>query len=324
MKILMISLDKNILNKDSLVTKRMVEYGKKDELFIIIPSKEKEAFDLSQTVHVHSTGGNKILQFLSLSKIGKKLIKENKIGLITTQDPFFVGLVGWLLKRKFKIKLEVQLHGNFFDDYYKKQWIRLKVAKFVLKRADMIRVVGERIKKSLLSLGIAEKKVIVRSIQNDEKLIKSFQPKINLQQKYPGYEKIFLILGRLVSVKNISWLIDVFKEVIKQKNYLLLVVGRGDKEISIRRQITNNNLDSNIKLQNWTEDPYGYLKTVNCVLFPSLSEGYGLVPMEAHVVDTPVIMNDVGVANYELKPSNKVKILPINDKDAWIKAILEI
>ncbi|OGH72442.1 MAG: hypothetical protein A2921_04090 [Candidatus Magasanikbacteria bacterium RIFCSPLOWO2_01_FULL_43_20b] len=315
----MISLDKNILNTDSIVARRMVEYGKKDELFIIIPDKEKNIFDLSLTVHVQSTGGYKIQRLFRLIKLGSKIVKEyDGIELITTQDPFFTGLAGWCLKRKFKIKLEVQMHGDFLGDYYKKQWIRLSLAKFIIRRAEVIRVAGERIKKSLVKLGVREDKIFVKPIAVDTEKIKDYLPKIDLHQKYPGYAKIFLVLGRPDPVKNIEWLVEIFKEVTKQKNYLLLIVGGGRDEINIQYPI------SNIQLEPWTTDPISYLKTADCLLFPSLSEGYGLVAMEANAAGCPVIMNDVGVANYELKPSERVKIIPVSDREAWIKAMLDV
>lgn len=326
MRQLMISLDKKILDKNSAVAQRMVEYGKSDELFIIIPSEEKKSFDLSLNVHVQSTcGKNKVMQFLSLSKIGKELIKKNNVQEITVQDPFWTGLVGLLLKWRFGIKLEVQMHGDFFSDYYRKQWLRLCLAKFVLKRADVVRVVGERIKQSLIRQNVAENKIEIRPIFVNVEEIKNYQPKFNLHQKYPGYEKIFLVLGRLDPVKNISWLVGIFGEVLKsRKDLLLLIIGSGNDEPNIRLQVTRYMLQDNVKLEPWTTDPISYLKTADCVLFPSLSEGYGLVPMEAYSAGTPIIMNDVGVANCELKPSEKVKILPINDKEAWINAILSI
>lgn len=325
MKILMLSLDKNILNKDSIVARRMIEYGKENELFIIIPNREKESFDLSSTVHVRATGGNKLWQFCRLKKIGQKLIKENNIEEITTQDPFFIGLVGWRLKRKFKIKLEAQVHGDFFGGYYKNQWFKLCLAKFILKQADTVRVVGERVKQSLLNLGIAQNKIIVKSIQNDPELIKNFSSTINLRKQYSGYEKIFLVLGRLEPVKNIAWLIDLFNEVVKQKqNYLLLIAGSGAEKNKLINQVKEKKLEKNIKFKEWINDPYSYLKTADCVLFPSLSEGCGLVSMEAFMVGTPVIMTDVGVANYELKPDSKVKIVPVGDRNKFIEAILKI
>jgi glycosyltransferase involved in cell wall biosynthesis len=117
-------------------------------------------------------------------------------------------------------------------------------------------------------------------------------------------------------------LVDVFEGVVKQKNHLLLIVGDGVELQKLKAK--SNKLQANVKFETWTNDPISYLKTADCLLFPSRSEGYGLVAMEASAVGTPIIMNSVGVANYELKPSEKVKILPINDKEKWIKAILEI
>jgi len=326
---LMISLDKKILDFNSSVAQRMIDYGKENELFIIIPDVKKNVLDLSPTVHVWSTGGNKLQQFCRLKKIGKKIIQDSRFkiqdSLITTQDPFFIGWVGWYLKKKFGIKLEVQLHGDFFSSYYKKHWFRLCLAKFIIKRADVVRVVGERVKNSIVNLGIKENKIIVRPVAVDVERIKNYQPKIELHQKYPGYDKIFLVLGRLEPVKNIEWLIDVFKVVVEKKNkYLLLIVGSGQEEQNLKLKIVNNKLQNNIKFETWTNDPISYLKTTDCVLFPSLSEGYGLVPTEANLMNTRIIMSDVGVANYELKPGDKVQILPINNKTIWLKAILSV
>lgn len=332
MRQLMISLDKNIINKDSLVARRMIQYGEKKELFIIVPNKEADHFDLSRTVHVQTTGGNKMAQFYQLIQIGKRLIKYNDIKEITTQDPFFTGLAGYFLQwwsnKKFKIALEIQVHGDFFGKipsgkYYYPKWQRM-LALWTLHRADTVRVVGQRIKQSILRLGIAENKIAVKSIQNDPQLIKNFPTVINLHSSYPGYEKIFLVLGRLEPVKNILWLLPIFQEVIKQKNYLLLIVGKGSEESDIRRQIQNLGLEKNVQLQNWTEDPYGYLKSADCILLPSLSEGYGVVPIEAEIIGTKVIMTDVGVANYELKPSERVRIVPVGDAAAFLDAILHI
>jgi glycosyltransferase involved in cell wall biosynthesis len=77
-------------------------------------------------------------------------------------------------------------------------------------------------------------------------------------------------------------------------------------------------------LEKWTDDPFSYVKTADCVLFPSLSEGYGMVAMEAHAAGTPIIMTDVGVANYELPAGPKVIITPLDDRDKFIQAILQL
>jgi len=324
MKQVMLSLDKNILNKDSRVAKRMIEYGKTDELFIVVPDKQAKHFDLSPTVHVRSTGGSKMHQFFRLKKFGRLAIEKGGAECITTQDPFFLGLIGAWLKNKTGKKLEVQLHGDFFSsDYYRtsgrKHWLQYYIGKRVIKKADTLRVVGERIRQSLIHRGVDDSKIEVRPIIVDREKIQKYQPKIDVHQKYPECKKIYLVLGRLEQIKNVSFLIELWKDM--PATHLLLIVGQGSQEAKLKQQAKGA---KNIVFESWTKDPYSYFKIADCLLFPSLSEGYGLVAMEANAAGTPVIMNDVGVGNYELLPSEQVVILPTNDSEAWMQSILEL
>jgi glycosyltransferase involved in cell wall biosynthesis len=320
MQILMLSLDKKILDKDSRVAKRMVRYGKEDELFIVIPNKDNKHFDLSPTVHVRSTGGNKIQQFFRLKKFGMLAINRGGAEFITTQDPFFLGLVGWWIKSKSGKDLVVQLHGDFFgNNYYKhsgfRNLVQYYIGKFVISKADRIRVVGMRVKQSILDMGIKADKIIVKPVVELD-ANSNLEVKTNLKNKYSDFKKIFLVLGRIEPVKNISWLIKLWDEI--SKDYLLLIVGDG----SLRKILESSvGKVENIIFENWTMDNIGYIKSADCVLFPSRSEGYGLVPMEALEAGTRIIMNDVGVANFELQPSDTVKIISLKEKEAWVREI---
>jgi glycosyltransferase involved in cell wall biosynthesis len=327
MKVLMISLDKKILDKDSRVAQRMVEYGKKNDLFILIPYIKKESLDLSKNVHIESTGGNKIQQFFRLKKIGNNILKKEKIDLITTQDPFFTGLIGWLLKKKFKIDLEVQLHGDFFSSYYKKKnLVKYYLGKIIIKKADKLRVVGERIKKSLIKLGVDKNKIEVKRVKSFTEHKDSVSGiYIDLKKDYPEFEKRFIIVGRLEPVKNIEWLIKLFVEVIKEKpKYGLFIIGDGSQKNYLKNLVNELNLKNNIIFTGWIELAIASMSTADALLFPSKSEGYGLVVNEALSINCPVIMNDVGVAGYEVKVSDKVKIISVSNKNAWIEAILNI
>lgn len=333
MKQLMISLDQKILDANSAVSRRMVAYGKENELFILIPAPIKKEFVLSDKVKVWSTGGNKLQQFFRLKKMGKKIIQENNITEISAQDPFFAGLAGLWLKKKTGVKLEIQVHGDFFGScYYRRRGIRdgirFSLGKYIVRYATGVRTVSERVKKSLLTLGIATDKIIVRPVPIDA-VAAARAPSFDLHRMFPGTKKIFIALGRLDPVKNISWLVDRFAEVLKHRRGLvLLIVGDGVERAKLSARVKQLGLEGNIRFEGWSNDPWSYLKTADALLFPSLSESYGLAAMEAHAVGTPVIMNDVGVANYELKPNGKkggpVTILSINDTDGWKQAILVI
>lgn len=318
----MISLDKKILDPTSVVARRMVEYGKNAELYIVIPNAQKTELGLSQTVHVYSSGGNsKVRQFFKACKTARSLVPKFKIDSVTTQDPFFTGLLGLRASHKFKIPLEVQVHGDFFgSDYYRATLfgkIKIRIAKFVLRYADSIRTVGERVKQSLLKIGIEEIKITIKPVA----LNTGFPAEPAIVQK----EKSFVWVGRMEPEKNLPFLIDVFSEVVQQKpDSHLVLVGEGSQKELLEQKVKTLKLENNATFIPWQSSPVSYIKNASALLLPSLTESYGAVVMEASAVGTPIITNDVGVANYELKPSDKVKILPINDKEKWIQAILSI
>ena len=56
-------------------------------------------------------------------KIAKSILKEKKIDVITTQDPFGTALAGYLIKRKYGIPLHIQNHSSFLDN---RLWIKEK------------------------------------------------------------------------------------------------------------------------------------------------------------------------------------------------------
>lgn len=331
MRTVMISLDKSILDMNSRTATRLIAYGEKQPLFIIVPSRLKQTVVLSANVTAYGSGGrNKLAQFWNMYGVAEQIMKKELVTSITAQDPFFTGLLGVWLKQQFRLPLEVQLHGDFYgSDYYKKHgWksrLMHSLGKYILCRADKIRVVGERVKRSVISLNIPEEKIIVRPVPVPAEAIAAYQPKLDLREKYPGYDKIFLALGRLDPVKNLGWLLETFAGIVRQKpNCFLLIVGDGKESGRLEQKVRALGLGSSVRFEPFTADPWSYIRTADCLLFPSLSEGYGLVVMEAVASGTPVVMTDVGVANYEVQAGPKVTIVPVNDKEKFIQAMLLI
>ena len=167
----------------------------------------------------------------------------------------------------------------FSDNYYRQgsigNRIRYWLARYyVLSRADRIRVVGERIKQSLLNIGIQENKVEVRSIPVEVEKIRAYVPKFNLRERYPDYTKIFLCLGRLDPVKNLPWLIELFADIVKEKpSFLLLIVGDGPERPRLEALVKAKKLEYTVKFEGWTSDPWSYLKTADTLLFPACRKG---------------------------------------------------
>ena len=85
------------------------------------------------------------------------ICRTNNIDVITTQDPFLSGIIGVLLKRKYKKPLNIQIHGDYLDNQW---WIKQNftnyiwnsIAKKILLNADSIRPVNEKIEKKLINI----------------------------------------------------------------------------------------------------------------------------------------------------------------------------
>lgn len=322
---LMISLDHRILDATSAVAERMKHYGEEQPLLIFIPNREPKKVELSPMASVYAFGGtSKIQQFFRLVQIGSQAVSKGGIREVTTQDPFFTGLIGYSIARRHHIPWEVQLHGDFFGSaYYRKSsfmnFFRYALGRFLIGKADRVRVVGERVRQSVLHLGIPDEKIKVRAVSVDASTIASYHPRFSLHDRYPNFSPIFLILGRLDPVKNIEWIVDVFRRAQQeQPNALLLIVGDGSELSCLKKCVLAQGLENAVRFEIWTTDPWGYLKGADCVLFPSLSEGYGLVAVETVAAGTPLIINDVGVAGFEVKEGEKVRIIPVAKKQEWV------
>src|SRR3989344_8629838 len=198
MKILNLSLDKSILDKNSKAAMRIVEHGNlADGYVIIVPEEDYREVRLSEKVFVYGSGGNnKIFQLINVYRTAKKLLRRGEFDVTTVQDQYYLALVGRILAKKFKTGLELQIHG--FEKY---SGLRKIIADFVIPRASAIRCVSQRLKRQLINeFGVREGRITVAPIYS-ELGIK------NLPVRQAGYESrikkegekfIFLTMSRLV------------------------------------------------------------------------------------------------------------------------------
>lgn len=301
MRVLTIGLDKNALNLKSQTAQRFFDYaGLADGLEIIILGAGGQV-KKEKNLTVYPTSANKIKSLFIAYKIGKKVLSSGSRGqyLISTQDPFFTGLIGWLLKRKFRVPLQIQAHIDFFSPYYWRESFKNKInvilARLLLPKADGVRAVSQKIKEYLTAKAkIREESIFVLPVFTDAAKIIDVQPQIDLHKKYPQFDFIILMASRLVKQKNIGLAIAAMRELSAQyPNAGLIIVGSGPEVRHLKDMARGS---SNVVFEPWSEDLASYYKTANLFLLPSLYEGWGRTALEAMAAGCPVIMTDVGLA----------------------------
>ena len=310
MRVLNLGLDNLILDPQSRVAHRAISYsGLVEQYDVIVPDTEKKKQELSDKVTAHGTGGtNKISQLFRVCRVARRLFRKNKFDCITVQDQYYLGLVGLRLSRKYKVGLELQIHG-----FEKFNGLRKLIANFVIPRADVIRVVSERLKTRMISeFNVSEEKITVIPIFTEVKIKERDSKKEN--EKF-----IFLTVGRLVEIKNISLQIVVMKELIMGGEKIELhIVGSGPFEERLKEEARGL---SQIKFLGWQDELEKYYKEADAYLLTSDYEGWGMVIIEAASYGLPIIMTDVGCAGEVIKNEKSGIVIPVGDKEKLKEAM---
>jgi len=298
MKIISIGSDRKLFEKNSQVRARILEYGKVlGEMHIIVFSKKSSGLKeekISEDVSIYPTNSlSKLFYICDAIKIAKK-IKDADV--VTAQDPFESGIAGYLIAKKKNIKLQLQIHTDLFSPYFKKgsilNKIRVQIAKYLLPKADYIRVVSERIKDSLKSLKLKCEPFVLPVFVDTEKF-KNAQIKTDLKVKYPQFEKIVLMASRLTKEKNIPLAIDAMELVIKKYPTAgLVIVGEGPEKENIKKY--SQKLKANIDFEDWTDDLASYYKSSDIFLLTSDYEGCVRTIIEASSAGSIVVSTNVG------------------------------
>lgn len=319
MKILNFGVDNSIIDQNSSLAQRVRDYSQLvDRYDIVVISENDKVVDLFPRTTIRGVATkNKIFGFFHFFKISYGIVEKKKYDIITVQDPYFLALVGLILAKKFKIGLEIQVHG-----WEKFGGLRKIVAKYVLPRADAIRTVSQRLKKQLINeFKVKEKKITVVPIYVEILDLKSQISKTKkVDEKF-----IFLTAGRLVPVKNIGLQIEAMAEIVKKyPETKLWIVGEGKERKNLEFRIKNYELGSNIKLFGWQKNLDKFYNQADAFLLTSNYEGWGMVIIEAASYGLPIIMTDVGCAGEIIKNNESGIVIPVGDKEKLVKTMAEV
>ena len=301
MKVLQIGTDRSIFDADSASASRMREYGENfGELNIIVFSLRKHGArkaDLSEYAHAYAT--DSFSRFLYAWDAIRLALKLPKPDVISAQDPFEVGLAGWVAARMRGVPLHIQAHTDFLSPEYAKHSflnrLRVFAAGFVLRRAARIRVVSERIRDSLKTKNYKLKtKPTVLPIFVDVESFRNTRTDESLAKRFAGFGTRILVVSRLESEKNVALAIRAFAK-CAPKDSCLIIVGKGSEKPRLLRIAEELGVSNRVFFEG-AEAPIKYYKLANLVLAPSLYEGYGMVIVEALASGVPVLSTDVGIA----------------------------
>lgn len=128
-------------------------------------------------------------------------------------------------------------------------------------------------------------------------------------------------VSRLTKVKNQEFLIKIIKKMktngLKVK---LLLVGDGEDKDKLKYLVDVNGLDDNVIFYGQTQKPEYIMNAMDCIVLPSLTEGFPISIIEAQAAGLKCILSDT--ITKEVNVTGDVKYLSLNeDLEKWSNEI---
>ena len=187
---------------------------------------------------------------------------------------------------------------------------------------DEVICVSQTIKEGIeKKYNVKNAKVLYNPI-NREKILKLSNEKIddiNHSNKFK-----LISVGRLSKEKGYDRLLRVVKKLVNEQiGCELLIIGSGKEYDKLNSYIKNNNLEYNIKIVGYKENPYKYVKSSDLFVCSSLSEGYSLVIAESLVLGIPVVSTKCS-GPIEILRNGENGLLVENSEEGLYKGLKEI
>jgi glycosyltransferase involved in cell wall biosynthesis len=296
-------------------------FERKGELFDQLP-KHLSSFNLGKRAR---------LSFFRLLFSLRRTVRRYKPDVIFSRN-WYANLISVIAKKAFlfKPRLLVFIEHNELRDLSRKQ-VKMSVKKIIMhwifRNSDKVVVVSHGVKKELRKeFHISRKKIAVINNAVDINLIRALKDCEPAKMRWFNETiPVIVSMGKLLPRKGFPDLIKAFKIVRAKRDCRLVIIGQGEEKRNLSALIKLYNLESDMQLAGYLDNPYPSISRAKVFAFPSYWEGFGNVIIEAMACGVPVVATNCPYGPDEIIQDNMNGLLvPVGDVQAMAEALLRI
>ncbi|MFQ5761952.1 MAG: glycosyltransferase family 4 protein [Candidatus Bathyarchaeia archaeon] len=269
-----------------------------ESISIVCPKPSQVNFQNTERLAVFPCRSSSYIGFLrSAAARIREIVDTNDIDVVIAQDPFVGFSALRALRRRRSSPLIVELHADYLDNkpWKRERWVNRvmnQLGKYVVKRADAVRVVSHKILRDVQALSVPPERILyLPSAAVD---VDFFKPTQNPR------DSTILCVARLVKQKALHLAIEAFALLKKpEPQAVLKIVGRGVEEPRLRQIASGLGVDGSVDfltdyvssgdLAKLYASSWVYLNT-------AYYEGGPRSVFEAMACGTPAVSTPVGLA----------------------------
>lgn len=235
-----------------------------------------------------------------------RIINDRKVLIFAFQANIYAIFVAKILN------IKIITRSNSSPSGWSKNFLKNLLFKFLLKKADSIIVNSLEFQKEFYS----KFKIRTQFIYNPfcKKLIKE-KLKINIKNKFFKKNELKIInVGRLTRQKDQITILKAFRLIDKKLKPKLVIIGKGSEYEILQEYINNNDLNADVKLLGYTDNPFALIKDSNIVVLTSKFEGLPNILLEAQYLKKYIISTNCPTGPSEiLSDGNYGTLIKIGD-----------
>jgi len=138
----------------------------------------------------------------------------------------------------------------------------------------------------------------------------------------PGEPPVVLGIGRLAPKKDFTTLLRAFAHVRREVVARLLILGEGPERPELEDLVRTLDLEADVALPGFVDNPYGYLGRASLFVLSSRWEGLPTVLIEAMFCGAPVVSTDCPSGPREILDGGRHgELVSVGDVAAMVRAI---
>ena len=242
--------------------------------------------------------------FFKTAKQVQQTIKN--VDVIHAHGAILNGTVAYLLSKRLNVPFVISEHTGPFskvsNSFVKRNW-----AKYILNKANKVLTVSNHLKQEILDIGVHQSKIEVTYNPVDTNLFTLKENKILI--------KNILFVSRLEPFKGGLRTLKSFHQLLqKEGDWNLTICGEGVEKQAILQYITKNKLKDKVTIKG-TLTKKELAKEIHkaaFLVYPSLHESFGLIPVEAMSCGIPVICTNQTAPKEYINAANGLLVHPNN------------